>query len=89
SFINMKLRDLYPSLDALCEDMDVDKSMIIMKLKNVGFEYSAERNSFLVIYSSYLPKGVSRTTHSLYFSSTSATSIISDPTSRQFHFIPR
>ena len=25
SFINMKLRDFYPSLDALCEDMNVEK----------------------------------------------------------------
>ena len=24
SFINMKLRDFYPTLDALCDDMDVD-----------------------------------------------------------------
>ncbi len=46
SFINMKLRDLYPSLDALCEDMDVEKSDIIRKLKSVGFEYSPERNRF-------------------------------------------
>lgn len=23
SFINMKLRDIYPSLEALCEDMDI------------------------------------------------------------------
>ena len=25
SFINMKLRDFYPTLDALCDDMDVDR----------------------------------------------------------------
>ena len=24
SFINMKLRDFYPTLDALCDDMDFD-----------------------------------------------------------------
>ena len=29
SFINMKLRDFYPSLDALCEDMNVDLSIIL------------------------------------------------------------
>ncbi|WP_277121090.1 DUF4250 domain-containing protein [Bacteroides ndongoniae] len=46
SFINMKLRDFYPSLDALCEDMNVDKENIIRKLKSVGLEYSAERNRF-------------------------------------------
>ena len=29
SFINMKLRDFYPSLDALCEDMNVEKEVIV------------------------------------------------------------
>lgn len=46
SFINTKLRDQYPSLDALCEDMNVDKADIVRKLKAVGFEYSPERNRF-------------------------------------------
>ncbi|MDO4163845.1 MAG: DUF4250 domain-containing protein [Bacteroides sp.] len=46
SFVNMKLRDFYPSLDALCEDMNVEKEDIIRKLKSVGFEYSPERNRF-------------------------------------------
>lgn len=46
SFINLKLRDFYPSLDALCEDMNVEKDSIISKLKSVGFEYSPERNRF-------------------------------------------
>ena len=46
SFINMKLRDFYPSLDALCEDMNVDKEHIIRKLTAVRLEYSAERNRF-------------------------------------------
>ena len=33
SFVNMKLRDNYASLDALCEDMDADKEEILRKLK--------------------------------------------------------
>lgn len=44
SFINMKLRDFYPSLDALCEDMNVEKEVIVRTLKRVGFEYNPERN---------------------------------------------
>lgn len=36
SFINMKLRDFYPSLDALCEDMNVEREEIIRKLKPWG-----------------------------------------------------
>lgn len=46
SFINMKLRDSYPSLDALCEDMNVEKEVIVRTLKRVGFEYNPERNRF-------------------------------------------
>ncbi|WP_300813668.1 DUF4250 domain-containing protein [uncultured Bacteroides sp.] len=46
SFINMQLRDFYPSLDALCEDLGVDKESIVKKLKSVGFEYSPARNRF-------------------------------------------
>ena len=29
SVINMKLRDFYPSLDALCEDLNVDKEELV------------------------------------------------------------
>ena len=46
SFINMKLRDFYPSLDALCQDMQVSKEEIVIKLKAVGFEYNPEQNKF-------------------------------------------
>lgn len=47
SAVNMKLRDRYTSLDALCEDMDADKAQIIVKLAEVGYEYSEERNQFI------------------------------------------
>ena len=33
SFLNMKLRDEYPSLDALCEDLNVSKDEILKKMK--------------------------------------------------------
>lgn len=46
SFINMKLRDFYPSLDALCEDIGVDRTVIEEKLKTVGFEYNPDKNRF-------------------------------------------
>ena len=47
SFVNMKLRDLYPSLDALCEDMDASKEEICRKLAEVGYDYAEERNQFV------------------------------------------
>ena len=46
SFVNMKLRDSYPTLDALCEDMNVEKAEILRRLKMVGFENDPERNRF-------------------------------------------
>ena len=46
SYLNMKLRDEYPSLDALCEDLDVSKEEILEKMKSIGFEYDSERNRF-------------------------------------------
>lgn len=46
SFVNMKLRDVYASLDALCEDMDADKEEILRKLSEVGYEYDKETNRF-------------------------------------------
>ncbi len=46
SVINMKLRDFYPSLDALCDDLNVSKEDIIRRLQAVGFEYNPEQNKF-------------------------------------------
>lgn len=46
SFINMKLRDNYSSLDELCDDLHIDKDFIINKLAEAGFEYSVEYNKF-------------------------------------------
>ncbi len=46
SFINTKLRDEYPSLDALCEAMDVNKEELLATLAHAGFEYSEENNKF-------------------------------------------
>ena len=46
SFINMKLRDFYPSLDALCEDMNVEKEDIVRKLKLVGLSIILQRTDF-------------------------------------------
>ena len=46
SFLNMKLRDEYDSLDSLCYDMGIDKDAIVEKLRDAGFEYSVEQNKF-------------------------------------------
>lgn len=46
SVVNMKLRDQYDSLDALCEDMNVSREEIEQKLKSIDMEYSPEQNKF-------------------------------------------
>lgn len=46
SVVNMKLRDFYPSLDALCEDLCIDRNVLEAKLAAAGFEYSPQRNKF-------------------------------------------
>ncbi len=47
STVNMKLRDFYPSLDALCEDMDVDRTELTRTLKGINYEYDETRNQFV------------------------------------------
>lgn len=46
SFINMKLRDSYSSLDLLCEDLNLNKDELIQTLANAGFEYNQSTNKF-------------------------------------------
>ncbi len=46
SVINMKLRDQYQSLDALCDDMNIDRNELEKKLLAAGVEYSEENNKF-------------------------------------------
>jgi hypothetical protein len=46
SFVNMKLRDIYPSLEDLCRAEDVDEDWLTATLGAAGFEYSSEHNKF-------------------------------------------
>lgn len=46
SFVNLKLRDFYSSLDDMCKDMDLDKEEIEAKLAAIDYEYNAEMNKF-------------------------------------------
>lgn len=47
SVLNTKLRDFYESLDALCEDMEVDKQALLATMAGVGFRYDPDRNAFV------------------------------------------
>ncbi len=47
SVVNLKLRDFYSSLDALCEDMDADREAIVESLKKINYEYDENTNQFV------------------------------------------
>ena len=44
SFINMKLRDFYPSLDELCADLNLNVNEVSEKLASAGFNYDEKLN---------------------------------------------
>lgn len=47
SFVNLKLRDYYSSLDAMCDDLDLSRAEIVEKLQGIGYSYQKERNQFV------------------------------------------
>jgi len=46
SFLNMKLRDYYKDLDALCEDLDLEKADIVEKMASIQATYHETNNQF-------------------------------------------
>ena len=44
SFLNVKLRDFYSSLDELCQDLDIDRDELKERLFLAGFQYNEEMN---------------------------------------------
>lgn len=47
SVVNTKLRDYYADLDSLCEDMAIEKEILIGKLGAIDYEYDASTNQFV------------------------------------------
>lgn len=47
SYVNLKLRDYYDSLEKMCEDMDIDSHTIEDKLASIDYHYNRERNQFV------------------------------------------
>lgn len=46
SFINMKLRDQYDSLESLCDDLDVSQDEVIQTLQKIDYIYNEQLNQF-------------------------------------------
>lgn len=47
SVVNTKLRDKYPSLSALCEDLEENENEIRQKLQEIEYEYNESQNRFI------------------------------------------
>lgn len=47
SYINLKLRDFYDSLQSLCDDIDVSENEIMEKLASINYRYDEEKNQFV------------------------------------------
>lgn len=46
SYVNLKLRDAYADLDALCEDLELDRAALEEKLGAAGFVYDRLQKRF-------------------------------------------
>ena len=46
SVLNTKLRDRYDSLEALCDDLELNRDELTIRLQEAGFDYDSERNQF-------------------------------------------
>ena len=47
SFVNMKLRDKYSTLNDMCEDLDISSTEIVEKLAKIDYHYDVEKNQFI------------------------------------------
>ena len=47
SFVNLKLRDCYKSLDEMCDDLSVSREEITEKLASIDYEYDEAQNRFI------------------------------------------
>lgn len=46
SYINTQLRDYYKNLSELCENLEINESDLIEKLKKIQYEYDNKQNQF-------------------------------------------
>lgn len=47
SYINTQLRDFYPSLDDLCDSLQLSKEELILKLNTIDYTYNESTNQFI------------------------------------------
>lgn len=47
SYVNLKLRDYYPSFEAMCDDMDISLAETEEKLNGIDYHYDRQLNQFI------------------------------------------
>lgn len=47
SYVNLKLRDYYPSVEAMCDDLDISLMETEEKLKSIDYHYDRQLNQFI------------------------------------------
>lgn len=47
SLLNTKLRDMYPSLSSLCDDLEEDQAELEERMKAAGYVYNSMKNCFI------------------------------------------
>ena len=47
SFVNLKLRDYYKSLEILCDELGADRQELTEKLASIDYHYDEEKNQFV------------------------------------------
>lgn len=46
SYLNTRLRDVYPSLAELCKSLDLDQAEVEAKMLLLDYQYNEEQNRF-------------------------------------------
>ncbi|HIS46766.1 MAG TPA: DUF4250 domain-containing protein [Candidatus Scybalocola faecigallinarum] len=47
SYVNLKLRDFYPSLDEMCKALDIDQNALVQTLASIDYAYDPDSNRFV------------------------------------------
>ena len=47
SFVNLKLRDYYSSVEAMCEELDIDVEELNKKLASIDYHYDVSKNQYV------------------------------------------
>lgn len=47
SYVNLKLRDYYPSFAVFCDDLDISMTETEQKLNQIGYFYDSQLNQFV------------------------------------------